>query len=211
MEYINSDINKALIKGYPDAEIKESKEVTSTNVTYVYEDLNDLIRGSNVEDELKPQVFNYFIYDKGEKYIERTCIVSNNEYSEVSTYFKAGKQWSTIEIAQMVPEGIMIADFSLPAGIIPGYHGSTEVNISLVSNDSIRRKGYKVGKVNPGRCRSSSFQRTYLLGAQLAHSSEQELTKVVSSIPRMGVNNLYNQLMEKLETAKKEQDSGIKM
>lgn len=210
MEYINSDINKALIKGYPDAEIKESKEVTSTNVTYVYEELNNLIRDSKVGVELKPQVFNYYIYDEGVKYIERTCIVSNNEYSKVSTYFKAGKQWSTIEIAQMVPEGIMIADFSLPAGIIPGYHGSTEVNISLVSNDTIRKKGYKAGKVNPGRCRSSSFQRTYLLGAQLAHSSEQELVKAVSSIPSMGVNNLYNQLMQQIENAKK-QDSGIKM
>ena len=210
MEYINSDINKALIKGYPDAEIKESKEVTSTNVTYVYEELNNLIRDSNVEDELKPQVFNYFIYDKGVKYIERTCIVSNNEYSEVSTYFKAGKQWSTIEIAQMIPEGIIIADFSLPAGIIPGYHGSTEVNISLVSNEAITKNGYKAKEVNPGRCRSSSFQRTYLLGAQLAHSSEQELVKAVSSIPSMGVNNLYNQLMQQIENAKK-QDSEIKM
>ena len=74
MEYINSDINKALIKGYPDAEIKESKEVTSTNVTYVYEELNNLIRDSKVGDELKPQVFNYYIYDEGVKYIERTCM-----------------------------------------------------------------------------------------------------------------------------------------
>lgn len=210
MEYINSDINKALIKGYPDAEIKESREVTSTNVTYVYEELNNLIRDSKVGDELKPQVFNYYIYDNGVKYIEKTCIVSNSEYSEVSTYFKAGKQWSTIEIAQMIPEGIIIADFSLPAGIIPGYHGSTEVNISLVSNEAITKNGYKAKEVNPGRCCSSSFQRTYLLGAQLAHSSEQELTKVVSSIPSMGVNNLYNQLMQQIENAKK-QDSGIKM
>lgn len=211
MEHINSDINKAYIMGYQNAEIKSNEEVTINNVTYVYEKQNNLIRDFKIGDELRPQVYNYFIYNNSGKYLEKTCIVSTNSYSEVSTYYKDGKQYSTIEISQKVPQGILIADFLLPEDIIHGYHGETIVNFSLITNETISKKGYKVEKIHPGRCHCSNTPRINLLKAQLTYSSKQELLNVVNSIPRVGADNLYNQLKEKLETTKNEQYSGIKM
>ena len=92
---MRSDINSAFIAGYPNAEIKGTVELTDNSVLYAYEGLNDLVGSVKPGDELNPQVFKYFSRDEnGKIYLDRACVVSDNQYSEISTYFKDGMEKS---------------------------------------------------------------------------------------------------------------------
>ena len=55
-------------------------------------------------------------------------MVSDNQYSEISTYFKDGMEWSTIKVAETVPEGVMIVNFGISQGNIAGIHGISTVD-----------------------------------------------------------------------------------
>lgn len=214
---MRSDINSAFIAGYPNAEIKGTVELTDNSVLYAYEGLNDLVGSVKPGDELNPQVFKYFSRDEnGKIYLDRACVVSDNQYSEISTYFKDGMEWSTIKVAETVPEGVMIVNFGISQGNISGIHGISTVDFSLVSNETITEQGFEVGKIHPGKCCSSNFQNIPLIETELAHSSEEELKERISAIPSMGVKNFYNQELERLENIRKEQEaqeqeSGFKM
>ena len=214
---MRSDINSAFIAGYPNAEIKGTVELTDNSVLYAYEGLNDLVGSVKPGDELNPQVFKYFSRDEnGKIYLDRACVVSDNQYSEISTYFKDGMEWSTIKVAETVPEGVMIVNFGISQGNIYWIHGISTVDFSLVSNETIAEQGFEVGKIHPGKCCSSNFQNIPLIKTELAHSSEEELKERISASPSMGVKNFYNQELERLENIRKEQEaqeqeSGFKM
>lgn len=220
---MRSDINKAFIAGYPNAESKGTVELSDNSVLYPYEGLYDLVDSVKPGDELKPQVFKYISRDENGKIdLDRTCVVSGNQYAEISTYFKNGKEWSeewsTIKVAETVPEGVMIVNLSLPAGPVSGIHGIGAVSFSLASNETITEQGLEAGKIHPGKCCSFNFPRIHLIGTEFAPSSEEELKERVSAIPSMGVKNYYNQVLERLENMKKEQEaqeqeqeSGFKM
>ena len=216
---MGSYVNNAFIAGYPNAEIKGAVELSDNSVLYPYEELYDLVDSVKPGDELKPQVFKYISRDENGKIdLDRTCVVSSNQYAEISTYFKNGTEWSTIKVAETVPEGVMFADFSLPAGAVPGVHGIGAVSFSLASNEAITEQGLEAGKIHPGKCCSFNFPKIHLIGTEFAPLSEEILKERVSAIPSMGVKNYYNQVLERLENMKKEQEaqeqeqeSGFKM
>ena len=99
---MKSNINNALIASYPEAINNESIQITKNNLSMAYKNehktCSKFVEENNASD-LKPEIFNYHtLNERNELTMERTDVVTLNQHADLTTYYKEGKNWSSLKV-----------------------------------------------------------------------------------------------------------------
>lgn len=207
---VKSNINQAAISSYMGMGVFQfsgDNLVTKDNMHFVYANENKIVREFNPAVKAAPQIFNYYTMgEDGSLSMERTNVVAENQFVSVDSYCRDDKEWSTMEVLETKPEGVLVTKFHIPAGSYVG-HDDVSVNFSLISNETLVENGFETGKFHPASCRGKNLQSIQLLTTKLESMDEEQLVQFVANVPRMDMKYFYNQLLTSEAIRKEEEET----
>lgn len=199
---IRSDINKSLISNFSGSKISENLQVSANNLPLVYCREQDYIQTLASSDDKTPKVFNY--YGDGEQAFERTNVVCENKYVSLTTYFKDGKEWSSLDVKELTPNGIIHCVVFVPSGSYV-KNGDVNVSISFCSNNELESNGIDVDNLHPMNCQGSLIKTT-LLNENLGYMGQDSLNQFVCQVCNLGLQDFYSEMKDFVEQRKAETD-----
>ena len=204
---MKSNINNALIASYPEAINNESIQITKNNLSMAYKNehktCSNFVEENNASD-LKPEIFNYHtLNERNELTMERTDVVTLNQHADLTTYYKEGKNWSSLKVYESSPEGIYEVDLFMNPNEFYA-EGNTSVSVRFYSNEYLKEKNIDVEKLHPIDIYGKNIPAQLLLETNMGYLTREQMEQLTAQACHMGMKAFYAQLYAQ-EQAKKEE------